>query len=177
MSRIIETWQELLRQAIARDEDTRQYAVFQIALILERHHQPNQDAPDLYEENLSRDLLRLTLSHERQNDAIQYLLQLTTNHPARADAYLYAVASANPALTTPLLLPWLQDHASQLQASAIYQIVMALTRAWRLDDASLQAQIRDHATTLQYLEQWANHADEDLAHRAEQLYELIQPTQ
>jgi hypothetical protein len=81
----LEAWDELLRDAVSSDEDEQENALFLIGLILERHHKPNSDAPDLYESHLSRELLRLVLADNRQQAAVIYLAKLPglMRHPAR----------------------------------------------------------------------------------------------
>ena len=165
MSKIMQAWENLLRDAVAKDDDTRQYAAFQIALILERHYQPNQDAPTLYEEHLSRELQRLTLSPDRQRDAVQYLLQLAANNLAIADTYLYGVTLANPEVALPQLLDWIVKQGALLNDDAIYQIVDNLRRVKRLDDPSLWQTVVKTPIVMHFLQDWLSLDNEMIATR------------
>lgn len=169
MSKIMQAWDNLLRQAVDKDDDTRQYAAFQIALILERHYQPNQDAPTLYEEHLSRELQRLTLSVDRQRDAVQYLLQLATNNLSMADTYLYGVTLSNPELALPQLLDWVVAHGASLNDDAIYQVVDGLRRVKRLDDASLWQTVENTPVVMHLLHDWVTFEDETIVTRVQYL--------
>jgi hemerythrin-like domain-containing protein len=169
MSRIMQAWEDLLREAVDRDEDTRQYAALRIALILERHYQPNQDAPTLYEDHLSRELQRLTLSESRQRDALQYLLQLATNNKEMADAFLYGVAVANPEIALPLVSSWLKNNAKDLSDTSAYQLVVFLRRIKRREDKALWQTISQETFWQDLLKQWATSEDDDLAQSAKSL--------
>src|SRR5262245_15822588 len=126
MVKPMEAWEELLRQAIDDDIDERENYIFQIGLVLERHSGPNLVAPDLYEENLSRALLRLTLDDARHEAAVVYLATLVKNYPESAESYLYAIGRAKPQFMVVPLLKLLKESARRLSPEAAYEAVKAL---------------------------------------------------
>lgn len=158
MSRVMEHWEETLRQAVAKDEDDRENAIFQIGLVLERHYQPNQDAPDLYETNLSRELLRLVLDEKRQQDTILYLITLVKNQPQDAASLIYAVRRSNPALFIQPFMTLLHEYGTQLSNDAAYEVVLALDSCIKSEDESVIAALRSSDLT-PLLETWADSKD------------------
>jgi hypothetical protein len=158
MSKVMEHWDNLLRQAIAKDDDERENAIFQIGLILERHYQPNQDAPDLYETNLSRELLRLVLDESRQQDTLLYLITLVKNQSQDAASLIYAIRRANPALFIQPLLKLLGDYGQALTNDAAYEVVLALEACIKAQDDNVVAALRA-AELAPLLTVWADGSD------------------
>lgn len=124
MSRIMEAWEQTLRLAIDRDVDERENALFQIALVLERHSNPMEDKN--YEGNLSRELMRLVLDERRQADTVQYLATLAKNKPTEATTVLYALSKARPHLLIGPLLTLLREKGMQFPSEANYEALQAL---------------------------------------------------
>lgn len=158
MSKVMEHWDNLLRQAVTKDEDDRENAIFQIGLILERHYQPNQDAPDLYETNLSRELLRLVLENSRQQDTILYLITLVKNQPQDAASLIYAVRRSNPVFFIQPLLALLNDKGADLGNDAAYEVVLALESCIKSNNETVIAALRA-AELSPLLNTWADGSD------------------
>ncbi len=158
MSKVMEHWENLLRQAITKDEDERENAIFQIGLILERHYQPNQDAPDLYEANLSRELLRLVIDDSRQQDTILYLTTLIKNQPEDAASLIYAIRRANPVWFIQPLLTLLDTYGDQLTNDAAYEVVLAFESCIKSNNESVFAALRA-ANVTPLLTTWADGSD------------------
>jgi len=165
MSRVMQAWETLRRAATSRDYDEKQYAAFQIGLILERHYHANDDAPDLYEVHLSRELQRLTLDEARQRETLDYLVALVKADPQSADAFLHAMSRANPRLLAEPLLNLLAEHGRKLRPRSAYQAVLALNGVLRDPDAGITAALRAQSPQ-PLLATWAEDNDDALADRA-----------
>jgi len=171
MSKIMQAWEQLLFEAIDKDVDTREYAIFQMGLILERHYQPNLDAPDLYEENLSRELQRLTLSNDRQKDAIVYLLRVVTDKPASASSAMYAISRTDPNLSMPLIVDFVKENHKKMFSTVAQQIVATCRYALATKDDALVANVK---SLKPFIKQWANDkSDEELSNRASALLKKL----
>lgn len=168
MSRVMAAWQAVLRQAADSDFDEQQHALFQIGLVLERHNLAGQQqSAHLYEENLPRELLRLTLSLDRQRETVEYLAAMAVKHRRQADSFLYALGRAQPAAMIVPLLTLIQDNGTALPAAAAYQAVTALNNALNQagDDDTVQSALAHHDPRPQLIA-WSEHSDDDLAARA-----------
>jgi hypothetical protein len=165
MSRIMEAWDTLLRQAITTDMDEQQNALFQIGLVLQRHNPYVTPESDIYEESLPRDLQRLTLDDKRQTDTVIYLAQLVKNHPKHADSFFFAMSNAQPKVLVETLLTLLQDVGAKLNTDAAYQALLALDGAIRDGGDKVAAALR--ATDISgLLDTWADSSDDLLADKA-----------
>ena len=116
MSRIMEAWEQVLREAVSSDYDEQQFALLQIGMVLQRHNPHLTMDSDAEEETLSRELLRLTLNHERQTDTVKYLTTLVQNKPKDADTFLYALSNAQPKILVEPLLELLLEVGEKLRA-------------------------------------------------------------
>jgi hypothetical protein len=169
----LEAWEELLRQAIAKDFDEQQHALFQIGLILERHSRPNTDAAGLYDENLTRELLRLTLDDERQAAAVLYLATLVRNKPEHTKSFLYAISRAKPEHIITPLLALLRERGKTFAPDAAYQAVVALEACIKAGGAAMMAALRaDDPSDL--LDEWAESPQTMLADKADWVLEKIE---
>jgi hypothetical protein len=174
MSRLLDTWNTLLTEVATGDVDDQEYACFRVALVLDRHNKPHQLDPALYEDNLSRELLRLTLDHRRQGDAVDYLLALAKNHPGRAASALFALTKAHASVMLPRLLKFLGSDLSvqRWPQNAKLEIVMGLRAAIRQDAAHI-ATIQANQGVMQLLGQWSEASDDVLAARTANLYDRV----
>ncbi|MGB1285465.1 MAG: hypothetical protein ACPG7F_02935 [Aggregatilineales bacterium] len=161
MSRIMQAWERVLNNAVAQDFDTQQDAIFQIGLVLERHHQPNMDAGHLYEDNLPRELQRLTLNEKRQQDAVHYLASMAAQHPGKADGFIYAMGRARPALMIDALLALIAAQDTRMNDAAAYQSVQALLNCLKNPDDTVRAALEQSDPT-DTLEAWAERDDDEL---------------
>jgi hypothetical protein len=170
----LEAWEDLLRDAVSSDEDEQENALFLIGLILERHHKPNPDAPDLYESHLSRDLLRLVLADNRQQAAVIYLAKLVETQPDAASSALYALRRAKPAFYMAPLLQLLAKHGKSLNADAAYEACEALIACAKNPPVNLKEMLAGFDPT-DLLDHWAETGDEDLADRADWAWQKLSP--
>jgi hypothetical protein len=168
----LEAWDELLRDAISSDEDEQENALFLIGLILERHHRPNADAPDLYESHLSRELLRLVLADNRQQAAVIYLAKLVETQPDASSSALYALRRAKPAFFIEPLLELLAKHGKSLNPDAAYEACEALIASAKQPPANLKEALAANDPT-DLLDHWAEIGDEDLADRADWAWQKL----
>lgn len=173
MVKPMDAWDTLLRQAIEPDIDERENAVFQIGLVLERHSRPNLVATDLYEENLSRSLLRLTLDEARHEAAVVYLATLVRNHPESAESYLYALTRAKPDYLIDVLLKLLKESGNYLRQDSAYQAVVALDLCLKENSEKIIAAIKA-SNPSELLEKWAESDDDELGDKADRVLEKIE---
>jgi hypothetical protein len=170
----LEAWEELLRDAVSSDEDEQENALFLIGLILERHHKPNPDAPDLYESHLSRELLRLVLADNRQQAAVVYLAKLVETQPDAAPSALYALRRAKPVFYIEPLLQMLAKHGKSLSSDAAYEACEALINCAKQAPANLKDVLAANDPT-DLLDHWAEIGDENLADRADWAWQKLSP--
>lgn len=170
----LEAWEELLRDAVSSDEDEQENALFLIGLVLERHHKPNSDAPDLYESNLSRELQRLVLAENRQQAAVIYLAKLVETEPDAAPSALYALRRAKPAIYVEPLLAMLAKHGKSLDPDAAYEACEALLTCGKNPPPNLREALKAYDPT-PLLDHWAEMGNEDLADRADWTLEKLSP--
>lgn len=173
MSRIMEAWENLLREAISKDYDDQQNAVFQIGLVLQRHNPYVVPESDIYEDSLSRELLRLTLNESRQTDTVIYLAQLVKNYPKQADSFLFALSNAQPKIVIEPLLALLQEVGAKLKHDAAYQALMALDAALRDGGEAVIPALKAHDIS-DLLNDWAESKDDLLADKADSVDTKIQ---
>lgn len=172
MNRLLEAWETLLREATSRDFDTQQNAVFQISLVLERHSGGVPLPNELYEENLSRELLRLTLDDKRQLEAVDFLAAMVRANDATAESFLYALGKAKPALAIDVLLTLCHERGAAWDDGAAYEAVSALLTFFKRGEAVVVAALRDGAP-LALLAAWAERDDALLASTAKLLLDKL----
>lgn len=168
----MQAWEAVLREAVSRDEDEREFALFQIGLVLQRHNTTFTIESDVHEETLSRELLRLALNPQRQKDAVEYLATLVRNHPKQADGYLFALSNAQPALVAAPLLALIAEMGARLNSKARYHAVMALEGVLRHADDAIKAALQTHDVT-DILAEWEADKDELLASRTSRVLDMI----
>lgn len=173
MSRILEAWEELQREAMSTDYDEQQHAVFKIALILERHNNPKRISDELYEENLSRELLRLTLDDKRQRDAVNFLAAMVRANDANAESFLYAIGRSKPALYADVLLKLLRERGRKWTPEAGYEAVSALDACLRADLSDMKALLQAYDPS-EVLDEWAETHDDDFGAYADRVLERVE---
>lgn len=173
MSRIIEAWEQVLRDAVSTDYDEQQFALFQIGLILQRHNPHVKPESDAVEESLSRDLLRLSLNEERQRYAVDYLGALVRKYPKQADSFLFAMSNAQPKVLAEPLILLLQEMGKKFNRDAIYQALMSLDTLFKQDSEILKQTLQAH-DILPLVDEWTEHSDKLIADKADLLAEKIE---
>lgn len=173
MSKIIEAWEEVLREAISKDFDDQQFALFQIGLVLRRHNPFMTPDTDMIEESLPRELLRLALNYDRQRDVVIYLAALVKNHPRQADLFLFALSNAHPDVLVDPLLTLLQELGEKLKPDAAYQAILAIESMLRANTETVKAGFKKH-DILSILDTWINSHDELVGDRSASLASRIE---
>ena len=162
---------QLLGDLRSADFDTREHALFQLALMLQRAQAAPRyaDATDLYSENLSRELRRIRLSPAEQIQIADAIGQLIANYPVNRATAIWALAELHAEIGLASVLPLIRDPATELGGEAAYQVCRALGR-WLLHGAAhlqpaLRLQLSD--VPLAQLQRWRESGDERLARAAE----------
>ncbi|MGB7339773.1 MAG: hypothetical protein WBC91_12840 [Phototrophicaceae bacterium] len=172
MSRIMEAWQLVLREAVSNDYDEQQFALHCISMVLQRHNPHLGMDSDAEEEALSRELLRLTLNHEKQAETVDYLVALIKQKPNEAESFLYGLSTAQPIVLAEPLVKLLLDVGSTFKKKAIFQALIALDSVVKYADDSV-ATIFDTYDLIPLLDDWADHEDDLIANKADVIADRI----
>lgn len=173
MSRVMEAWEQVLRNAVSSDYDEQQFALLQISMVLQRHNPHLSIESDAEEETLSRELMRLALNEARQADAVEYLVELVRKKPKDADSFLFTLSNAQPKVLAEPLLKLLLDLGKKLKPDASYQALIALDGIVKYaDDTVLKA--LDTYEIIPLLDDWSEREDDSLlADKADVIAEKI----
>jgi hypothetical protein len=166
MNRLNAAWEALLREATSLDYDEMQDAMFRLSLVLERHNYPHRLAEQLYEEYLSRDLLRLTLDERRQREVVDFLVAMTRARRADADTFLFALARVRPDLMGEALLRLMRDLGENWNDDAKLEAINALNALLKANLPNIADLLRQNDPTA-LLDDWAQSAQEALASEAD----------
>lgn len=169
----MQAWEAVLREAISSDEDEREFALFQIGLVLQRHNRTTTIESDVHEETLSRELMRLALSPQRQQDTVEYLTTLVRNHPKHADGYLFVLSNAQPAILAEPLFILVAEAGAKFNKKAQYHAVVALESVLRHADDTVQSALNNHDVT-DILSAWEESSDDLLASRTSRVLDMIE---
>lgn len=172
MSRIMEAWEQVLRDAISSDYDEQQYALLQIGMVLQRHNPNLTMDSDAEEETLSRELLRLSLNDERQADTVKYLVTLVEKKPKDADSFLYVLGNAKPKVLVEPLLQLLLDLGEKLKPDAAYQALNALAGVIKYSDDTVKQAFNQY-DIIPLLDDWSESDDELVADKADLIADKI----
>ncbi|MCY3781000.1 MAG: hypothetical protein OXG78_11870 [Chloroflexi bacterium] len=119
---------ELLARLQSDDFDGREYALFQLALLLRRANRGSSDLPEVDGESLPRELQRLRLSAEEQRRIVDQLTLLIARRQAsRATAFWTLNEFTADVGWTPALAA-LEEYGHQLNDEAALQACRALRR-------------------------------------------------
>jgi hypothetical protein len=173
MSKIMEAWDQVLREAVSQDYDEQQFALLQISYVLQRHNPQKKLESDAAEETLSRELLRLALDESRQRDTVIYLCALVSKYPKQADSFLFAMSNAQAKILVDPLLDLLKVIGKKLNTDAIFQALLALDAAIKNGGDAVVPALQKH-NILPLLETWADNKDELVAEKADILAEKIE---
>lgn len=173
MSKIMQAWEQVLREAVSSEYDEREFALFQIGLVLQRHNPHVTPDSDVYEESLSRELLRLRLDEKRQRDTVTYLVTLARQKPKQAATLLFALSNAQPNVLVQPLLALLHDVGAQFDGNGAYQALLALEGVLKYEPETFQQAAQKQDITGR-LEAWAEADDELLADKADLLLGKIE---
>jgi len=173
MSRVMEAWEQVLRDAISSDYDEQQFALLQIGMVLQRHNPHLGMESDAEEEALSRELLRLALNEKRQADAVEYLVTLVRNKPKDADSFFYTLSNAQPKILAEPLLKLLLDVGKKLKPDAAFQALIALDGVVKNADETVIKALATYEI-IPLLDDWSEREDDEiLADKADTIAEKI----
>lgn len=171
-SRRMAAFNQLLSLAQSSDFDEREYALLQIALVMEQSNlEDHTHTPDIYAGNLSRELLGLQLDRADQERVVSELVRLIVSSSKNRETLYWALGKTRPEIGLPALLSLLAAQGKQLDDETAYQAVLALDsfiKGMPEADCLEQVSLNDPQPLLK---QWAKSADERLARLAVRLVE------
>lgn len=173
MSRPIAAWEALMREATSPDYDEMQDAMFRMSLVLERHNYPQRISEQLYEEYLSRDLLRLTLDERRQRETVDFLVAMVRARRTDADTFLFALARVKPHLIAEPLLKLIQEHGASWNDEAKMEALNGLNAVLKAHPLGLIDLLRQHDPSA-LLDAWAQSDPDELADEADYVLSKIE---
>ncbi len=119
---------ELLAKLRNKNYDEREYALFQLALILDRSNnlQGKDSFPDYYIENLPRELLSLRLTFSEQDELAKHLLRLILSGEDSRSTAIWTLGKVKGDIGLPMLLDLLQALGDLVDNAAAHQLCHAL---------------------------------------------------
>ena len=148
------------------DFDVREYALFQLALMLRRANDEVSTLGDQLEgEQLPRDLLRIRLSYGDQEQIVAQLLRLISRHAdSRATAF-WALGEASAKAAFSQALAAIVEHGDQFSDEAAFQACRALQKWLNSEDldTSLGDELLADNSLLRWLRRWSRSTDDRLA--------------
>ncbi len=169
---------EMFSELQNKDFDVRENVMFQLGLMLERSNQGEQlsVADDIYEENLTREMLRMRLDDNEQNQIIDKLSQVVVTQKDSRPTALWAFAKVKPQLGVIPLLALIQATGHQLNTEAAYQACDALKRWLESDDvedALVSEQLKLQDPT-KIIERWFKSSDDRLSRSADAVLDILE---
>lgn len=116
--------EDLLARSASNDFDQREYALFQLGLILDRSNIEELD--ELADRALSRELLRLRLSSDEQAMVAERLSQLVLHMAESRASAIWTLGKVDGAALLGPLLALVEAIGEQLSDEAAYQACRAL---------------------------------------------------
>lgn len=157
------------------DFDSREHALFQLALLLRRSHRDadNHAQPDYATDSLPRHLLRLRLTPDEKRGAGEQLTQVITKRPKSRATAIWTLGELEAEFALEAAVESIVKVGSQLESEAAVQACLALG-GWLSADESALAPV-DRAELRALLHGWAGRADGRLAKSAEDLLAQLSP--
>ncbi len=167
----------LFAQLHSRDFDKRENALFQLALMLQRTQGGTSRplVPDLYSENLTRELLRIRMTHAEQRQAVSVIAQVIVTFPDSRATAIWTSGELSVEIGLPFVLATVRNNGGQLSEEAAYQACHAIRR-WLGSDALARTSVEeqlDVVDPLPSLRRWSTSADTRLAKTAQSVIDLI----
>ena len=132
MRRRIRALEDLLAQLGSKDFDTREFALFQLGLILDRSNLAEGD--ELATRNLSREHLRLRLPRDAQALVAEQLSQLALRSKESRASALWTMGKVDGAALFGQLLALISAFGKQLKDEEAYQACRALNKCLETGD-------------------------------------------
>jgi len=158
------------------DFDVREYALFQLALMLQRVNIEVSTSGDYLEgEQLSRDLLRIRLSPADQAQIVAHLLRLI---PRYADSRASALWALGEVLADVALSPGMaaiREYGNQFNDEAAFQACRALQQWLSRDElhTRLIDELLGDNGPMPWLRRWSRSTDRRLAKRAKAVIHIV----
>jgi len=173
-SRRMEAFNQLLKEAKSKDFDTSEFALLQIALVLEQSNLvDHKNTPDIYADNLSRELLNLQLNADDQENVVGEIARLIAANSKNRPTLYWALGKAKPEIALPALLGLLKAQGKNLNEETAYQAAISLHALTKGDlSAEVQAKIALNDPT-DLLEKWADANDDRLADLADDILDNL----
>ena len=154
--------EDLLARLASNDFDQREYALFQLGLILDWNNLEEGD--ELAARALSREQLRLRLSSDEQEMVADHLSQLALRSKESRASALWTLGKVEGAVLLGPLLALIKSIGEQLSDEAAYQACCALGKCLETGDsisASIRPSLRD-AKLKTILDRWRQSGDKRL---------------
>jgi len=169
---------EMFKELQDKDFDVRENVMFQLGLMLERSNagQELADAVDIYEDNLTREMLRMRLDDGEQKQIVDKLSQVVVMFQESRPTALWAFGKVKPKLGIVPLLALLKATGHKLNNEAAYQACSALQRwleAGVAKDEEIAAQLDLQDPTDLIEERWLESTDDHLADSADIVLDLL----
>jgi len=174
-SRRMTAFNQLLAEAQSRDFDEREFALLQIALVMEQSNLVDHTrTPDIYADNLSRELLGLKLDAADQEQVVAQLVRMIAASSHNRETLYWALGKARADIGLPALLGLLKAQGKQLDDESAYQVVLALEgfiKEMAVERRTEYIRMNDPAPLLK---KWLKSSDDRLASIAGRLLERLQ---
>lgn len=166
--------EDLLSQLDSNDFDKREFALFQLGLMLDRSS-PAADA-ELAERALSREHLRLRLSSDEQATVAAKLSQLALRSKESSASAIWTLSKVEAGVLLGPLLALIETLGEQLADEASYQACRALCKCLKEGvnlSAPMRARLR-HAQLESILDRWRDSGDKRLQRTAGRALAMIE---
>lgn len=166
--------EDLLGQLSSNDFDEREYALFQLGLILDRSNLEADD--ELAARSLSREQLRLRLSSDEQQMVAEDLSQLALRLSESRASAVWTLGKVEGVVLLGPLLALIEATGEQLSDEAAYQACCALRKCLEKGDSiSLPVRARLRAAKLKtILDRWRQRGDKRLQNSAGRANAMIE---
>ncbi len=134
--------QRLYTELQSDDFDVREYAMFQLALMLRRAKDLPAAADWLTSEQLARDLRRIRLSPADQQQIVSRLLRLAARQPGSWASAFWVLGEVSATVAFSQALAAIGEYGDQFSDEAIIQACTAL-QAWLASDDCDQGMVDD----------------------------------
>ena len=168
---------DLLDALEHKDFDRRENAMFQMAQLLDRSNsaRDSMGVVDYYGENLPREVSRLRLSEQDQQQLVDHLTRVVVSYAESRATALWTMRKVRQDIMFVPLLALIQAVGKQLNNEAAYQVCSAMRNCLDPDSLSMSDQV-EHLRLhdpLPILGRWQSSKDGRLRKNAEIASDLI----
>lgn len=158
------------------DFDVREHGMFQLALMLRRANDNAPVSDSIHEdEHLSRDQLRLRLSHGDQAQIAAHLLRVVSRHTVSRATAFWALAEVSSDAAIAPVISVIGEQGAQFNDETAYQACRALRRWLELDGLGrgMLKALPEDEELLSCLMRWTRSSDDRLAKIASAIINLL----